>query len=202
MKVDNEYIMSPKDLKTIDFLDKILNAGVSVLKIEGRGRSPEYVKTVVSCYREAVDAYFAGTYNEKKITEWNRRLKTVYNRDFWDGYYLGRKLGEWTGKPGSQATRKKIYVGKIENYYARIGVVEIKMHSHDLKQGDEFLIIGPTTGVYEGKVREIRVDYKTVSRAVKGESCSMPVDNFVRRSDKIYKLVPVNADQENDPRYG
>lgn len=202
MTVDNEYIMSPKDLKTIDFLDKILKAGVSVLKIEGRGRAPEYVKTVVSCYREAINAYFEGTFTDEKVTEWNQRLKTVYNRDFWDGYYLGKRLGEWTRKPGSQSTKKKIYVGKITNYYSKLGVAEIQMQTHDLHLNDHILIIGPTTGVHEEDIREIRVDEGAVESTVKGEICSIPVSVPVRRSDKVYKQISVDPDFDEDARYG
>ena len=191
LEIDNEYIMSPKDLKTIDFLDKILNAGVRVLKIEGRGRSPEYVKTVTQCYREAVDAYFDGTYNKKSINIWNKKLKTVYNRGFWDGYYLGRKMGEWTESYGSQATKKKIYIGKITNYFTKLKVAEIKIETGTLSLGDEIHIIGPTTGIYEDTVKEIRVDLKNVETTKKGDTCSIPVNIFLRRSDKIYKFVNV-----------
>jgi len=192
--VDNEYIMSPKDLKTLDFLDKILKAGVRVLKIEGRGRSPEYVKTVSRVYREAVDANVEGTFNKEKIDQWNQELETVYNRGFWDGYYLGRKMGEWTEKYGSQATKHKIYVGKINNYFSKLNVAEIKMETHDLRLGDEIKIIGPTTGVYEDHVSEIRVDLKNVKQTVKGEECSIPVKELVRRGDKVYKVVEVKEE--------
>jgi putative protease len=187
--VDNEYIMSPKDLKTLDFLDKILNAGVRVLKIEGRGRSPEYVKTVSRVYREAVDACVEGTFNKERIDQWNIELSSVYNRGFWDGYYLGRKMGKWTEKYGSQATKRKIYVGKINNYFSRLNVAEIKMETQELQIGDEIKIIGPTTGVYEGHISEIRVDLKNVNKTVKGEDCSVPVKELVRRGDKVYKVV-------------
>ena len=189
LEVDNEYIMSPKDLKTIDFLDKILDAGVKVLKIEGRGRSPEYVKTVTRCYREAVEAYMDGSFSPEKLAEWNRQLETVYNRGFWDGYYLGRKLGEWSEQYGSQATQKKIYVGKVTNYYSRIGVAEILVEATPLEKGEEYYIIGPTTGVVEGKIDEIRVDEKSSREARQGEVCSIPVPELVRRADKIYKIV-------------
>ncbi len=188
--VDNEYIMSPKDLCTIGFLDKIVKAGVTVLKIEGRGRSPEYVKTVVSCYREAVDALESGTYTPEKVEGWMDRLKTVYNRGFWDGYYLGRKLGEWTSQHGSVATQRKEYVGKVINYFTKLKVAEIKMESGSLKIGDPVYIMGPTTGVHELVIPEIRVDLKNVDKVVKGEICSMPVKSHVRRADKIYRIVP------------
>ncbi len=189
LEVDNEYIMSPKDLKTIVFLDKILKAGVKVLKIEGRGRSPEYVKTVTQCYREAADAVIEGTYTKEKIESWNEKLKTVYNRGFWDGYYLGSKMGEWANSHGSQASKKKIYVGKITNYFANLKVAEVKIETHSLQLGDEIHIIGPTTGVYEDKVSEIRVELKPINEAIKGISCSIPVNDIVRRQDKLYKIV-------------
>jgi len=189
LEVDNEYIMSPKDLKTIHFLDKIIKAGVGVLKIEGRGRSPEYVKTVTQCYREAIDALFEGKYTSDNIEKWTDKLKTVYNRGFWDGYYLGRKLGEWSEHYGSQATTKKMYIGKVTNYFTKIKVVEIKIETNNLCVGDEIRIIGPTTGVYENSIKEIRVDLKKVGETVKGEVCSIPVDEFIRRSDKVYKVI-------------
>lgn len=187
--VDNEYIMSPKDLKTIDFLDKVLDAGVKVLKIEGRGRSPEYVKTVTQCYREAADAFINGEFTQEKIDSWNDKLRSVYNRGFWDGYYLGKKMGEWSERYGSQATRRKIYIGKVTNYFTKLKVAEIKIETHDISVGDEIRILGPTTGVYDGEVSEIRVDLKQVEKAGKGEVCSIPVDTFIRRSDKLYKVV-------------
>ncbi len=189
LEVDNEYIMSPKDLKTIDFLDKILDAGVSVLKIEGRGRSPEYVKTVTRCYREAVEAYFDGSFSPEKAEQWTNDLTTVYNRGFWDGYYLGRKMGEWSEQYGSQASKKKIYVGKVTNYFTKIGVAEVLIEATPLLKDDEIYIIGPTTGVVEARVSEIRVDEKEASEAKQGEHCSIPIPDFLRRSDKLYKLV-------------
>jgi putative protease len=190
--VDNEYIMSPKDLCTIGFLDKIIKAGVSVLKIEGRGRSPEYVKTVVSCYREAVDSVSNGTYSQAKVDGWIECLKTVYNRGFWDGYYLGKKMGEWTGQPGSVATTYKEYTGKVTNYFRKLKVAEIRMESGSLSKGDRIYIQGPTTGVVEISVPEIRVDLKEVKKTVKGESCSIPIDIFLRRADKVYKILTNN----------
>jgi len=186
--VDNEYIMSPKDLCTIGFIDKILASGVSVLKIEGRGRSPEYVKTVVSCYREAVDAVLDGTYSPEKIEGWMDRLQTVYNRGFWEGYYLGRKMGEWAGSHGSVATTYKEYVGRITNYFKKLKVAEIKMESGKLCKGDRIYIQGPTTGVVEFTVPEIRVELKEVKKTVKGEACSVPIDIMLRRADKVYKI--------------
>lgn len=196
LEIDNEYIMSPKDLKTIGFLDKILKAGVRVLKVEGRGRSPEYVKTVTQCYREAVNAYFEGTYSKERIEEWNKRLATVYNRGFWDGYYLGRKLGEWTEKYGSRATKKKLYLGKVSNYFTNLGVVELKLETNSLSVGDEIMIIGPTTGVYEGKIKEIRVNLISVETARKGDICSFAVKSLVRRGDKVYKILMVEEESE------
>ncbi len=193
IEVDNEYIMSPKDLNTIAFLDKILDAGVEVLKIEGRGRSPEYVKVVTKVYHEAVAAVQDGTYSPELVEEFNNRLKKVYNRGFWDGYYLGRKLGEWTGQYGSQATQKKIYVGKINNFFSKINVAEVKMETQSLKLGDQILITGPTTGVYEDVIAEIRVDLKPVNETVKGDHCSIPVKSLLRRGDKVYKLVENTA---------
>lgn len=188
LEVDNEYIMSPKDLKTLDFIDKILGAGVRVLKIEGRGRQGDYVKTVASVYREAVDAYFAGNFTRENIDKWNKKLATVYNRGFWDGYYLGRKTGEWTKQYGSLATKRKEYVGKVTNYFAKIGVAEIKMETKQLSVGDEIQINGPTTGVYEDVIKEIRVDEKNVEQTVKGELCSIPTNTLVRRMDKVFRV--------------
>ena len=187
--VDNEYIMSPKDLCTIGFLDKILDAGVSILKIEGRGRSPEYVSTVISCYREAADAVKSGTYSQELVSKWMERLKTVYNRGFWDGYYLGQTLGEWTGQHGSLATTRKEYVGKVTNYFRKLKVAEIQMESGSLKPGDSIYIQGPTTGSIELLIPEIRVDLKSVTKSVKGDQCSIPVEPFLRRADKIYKII-------------
>ncbi len=197
LEIDNEYIMSPKDLNTVSFLDKILDAGVTVLKLEGRGRSPEYVKTVASVYREAVHAWFEGAYNQEQIDQWNERLSKVYNRGFWDGYYLGRKTGEWTEDYGNQATVRKMYVGKITNYYTNIGVAEIKIETNSLALDDEIKIIGPTTGVYEDVISEIRVDLTTVDEAAKGDVCSVRVKELVRRGDKLYKIVPADRSVPN-----
>ncbi len=188
LNIDNHFILSPRDMKTIDFLDQLVNAGVSVFKIEGRGRAPEYVKTVTQCYREAIDSILDGTYNQEKIMHWNARLNQVYNRGYWEGYYLGRTLPEWTNVYGSKATRRKIYIGKITNYFARAGVAEITIESGSLNIGDQYVILGPTTGVAEGVVTEIRVDEKPASQSVKGEICSIPVNDTVRRSDKLYKI--------------
>ena len=189
LEVDNEYIMSSKDLCTIGFLDKIAEAGVSILKIEGRGRSPEYVKTVVACYREAVDALMAGNFSQEKANLWTDRLKTVYNRGFWDGYYLGRKIGEWAGQHGSVSTRSKEYIGKVTNYFTKLKVAEIKIESGCLMPGDRVYIQGPTTGSIELIVPEIQVELKAVEKTVKGERCSIAVDTFLRKADKIYKII-------------
>ena len=194
-EVDNEYIMSPEDLKTIDFLDRILKAGVRVLKIEGRGRNPEYVKRVTQTYREAVDAWFDNRFTEENIAKWNSQLASVYNRGFWDGYYLGKKMGEWTKKYGSQATQRKVYVGKITNFYNKLNVAEIKMDTHDLSIGDEFYIIGETTGVYEGIVDEMRLDLLKVKQVKKGDLFSMKTKTVIRRNDKLYKII--YADEED-----
>ena len=194
LAIENEYIMSPKDLCTLPFLDKVLASGVKVLKIEGRGRSPEYTKLTVSVYREAVDAVRNGTFDEEKVAVWLSRLKSVYNRDFWDGYYLGRKMGEWTTKYGSQATKTKLFVGTVTNFFGKISVAEIRMETHDIKLGDEIMIIGPSTGVYEDTVREIRVDLNPVEMSVKGELCSIPTNDTVRRGDKVYKIIDANQD--------
>lgn len=189
LEIDNKNIMSPKDLSTIHFLNKILDAGVRVLKIEGRARSPEYVKTVTSCYREAVEACLNETYTREKIDHWKERLSSVFNRGFWDGYYLGQRLGEWSEVYGSAATTSKRYLGKGTNYFDRIGVAEFIIETGEVSLGDEVLIIGPTTGVIETTVSEIRVDNKKSAKAVKGEKCSIPVDSTVRRSDKLYRVI-------------
>ena len=194
LAIENEYIMSPKDRCTLPFLDKVLASGVKVLKIEGRGRSPEYTKLTVSVYREAVDAVRNGTFDEEKVAAWLARLKSVYNRDFWDGYYLGRKMGEWTTKYGSQATKTKLFVGTVTNFFGKSSVAEIRMETHDIKLGDEIMIIGPSTGVYEDTVREIRVDLNPVEMSVKGELCSIPTNDTVRRGDKVYKIIDANQD--------
>jgi U32 family peptidase len=188
LAIDNQYIMSPKDLKTIHFIDRIIEAGVRVFKIEGRGRSADYVKVTSRCYREAVNAFFNGNYDDEHIAKWNHRLESVYNRGFWDGYYLGQKMGEWTKQYGSLATKRKTYVGKVTNYFSKIGVAEIKMETCDLQKGDEIQITGPTTGVYEDVLREIRVEDKVVEKAVKGDYCSVPTNSLVRRMDKVYKI--------------
>lgn len=189
LEIDNEYIMSPKDLCTIGFLDKLINAGVRVLKIEGRARSAEYVKEVTSCYDEAVCAIETETYSKEKTAAWTERLATVFNRGFWDGYYLGQKIGEWNTNYGSSATKRKIYIGKITNYFTKLNVAEIKLENGDLTKGDTILITGPTTGVVEYIADEIRVDLNITEKAVKGELCSIKTPDFLRRSDKVYKLI-------------
>jgi len=189
LEIDNEYIMSPKDLSTIKFLNKVLDAGVTVLKIEGRARPAEYVKTVSECYNEGVLAYLDNSFNEEKIANWTERLASVFNRGFWDGYYLGQKLGEWSHKYGSRATKRKLYIGKTTNYFAKIKVAEFLIETYDLKVGDEILITGPTTGVVQLTVDEIRVDLKNTEIAQKGVQCSVPINTLIRRSDKVYKIV-------------
>jgi len=189
LEIDNEHIMSPKDLCTIGFVDKLIDSGITVFKIEGRARPAEYVKTVTSCYDEAVKAVADGSYNNEKITKWRESLSSVFNRGFWDGYYLGQRLGEWNISYGSSATKRKVYIGKITNYFAKPGVAEIKLESGNLEKGDIILIIGPTTGVVEFTAVEIRVDLKETSKALKGEFCSIKIPEFLRRSDKVYKWI-------------
>ena len=189
LQVDNPYIFSPKDLCTIGYLDKIVRAGVSVLKIEGRGRSPEYVKMVTECYHEALESIYNQTFNIEKINAWMDRLRSVYNRDFWDGYYLGRTAGEWADRYGSQATRMKRRIGKITNYFSKLGVAEICMEEDVLTVGDDMLIIGPTTGVYEDKISEIRVEDQSVESVAKGVYCSVKVKELVRRGDQVYRWI-------------
>jgi len=189
LEIDNEYIMSPKDLKTIHFLNKILDAGVSVLKIEGRARSAEYVKTTVECYHEAVKAYLEGSFTEEKVAVWDEKLSSVFNRGFWDGYYLGQRLGEWSGNYGSLATKRKIYIGKCTNYFSNIQVAEFKLETQNLSKGDEIIITGPTTGVIQTAANEIRFDLNPVEEAYKGQFISIPVEAKIRRSDKLFKVV-------------
>ena len=191
LHVDNPYIFSPKDLCTIGYLDKIVRAGVSVLKIEGRGRSPEYVKMVTECYHEALESIYNQTFDIEKISTWMTRLRSVYNRDFWDGYYLGRTTGEWTERYGSQATRMKQRIGKITNYFSKLGVAEICMEEDTLSVGDDMLIIGPTTGVYEDTVNEIRVEDQPVDNVTKGVYCSVKVKDLVRRGDQVFRWILV-----------
>ena len=187
LKVENPYILSPKDLCTIGYLDLIVKTGVSVLKIEGRGRAPEYVKVVTECYHEAVQAIEEGTYGPEKAEAWTERLRSVYNRDFWGGYYLGHTAGEWADRYGSQATHYRQRVGKITNFFRKLSVAEVTVEEENLNVGDQILIIGQTTGVYEDTVEEIRVDYQSATTAAKGVVCSIPVKSQVRIGDQIYK---------------
>ena len=189
LDIENQYILSPKDLKTIHFMNKMMDAGVRVFKIEGRARGAEYVKTVVSCYREAIESQLSGTFTEEKIKTWDEKLSTVFNRGFWDGYYLGQRLGEWTHKYGSSATKKKILIGKGIKYYSKLNVAEFLIESQGLSLGDEILITGPTTGAIETVVEEIRLDLKPVQKASKGDHISIPLKDKIRPSDKLYKLV-------------
>ena len=191
-EVDNEFIMSAKDLCTIDFLDKILEAGVSVLKIEGRGRAVDYVYTVTKCYKEAAEAYQNGTYNALKIEAWKNELSTVFNRGFWDGYYLGRKMGEWSNENGSKSSKKKIYLAKGLKYYEQAQVGEFKCESHSLSVGDEIMISGPTTGYVQMKVNELRVDNKSIDSVRKGDVFTLFSEEKIRPSDKLYKLIAEN----------
>lgn len=190
LDVDNKYIMSPKDLKTIRFIDQMMAAGVRVFKIEGRARGPEYVYTVTKCYREAINAVMDGTFTEAHKNEWDERLRTVFNRGFWNGYYLGQRLGEWNEEYGSSATEKKVYVGKGVKYFSKIGVAEFVLEADDLHQGDKLCITGPTTGICFLTADEIRYELKPVDTALKGWHVSLKVDSKIRPSDKLYKIVP------------
>lgn len=189
LEVDNEYIMSPKDLKTIDILDKLLASGISVLKIEGRARSAEYVKTVVKTYDEAIHAVIDGSFGKEQLKTWNDQLKTVFNRGFWDGYYMGQKLGEWAEQYGSKSTKRKQYIGKGMNYFDKIKVADILLEAGTLSVGDEIVIVGPTTGVVEHTITELRVDDKIVETAPKTARASFKLNTLIRRSDKVYKLI-------------
>jgi putative protease len=199
LDLENPYIMSPKDLKTIHFLDRMMDAGVRVFKIEGRARGPEYVRVVTSCYREALRACRDGCYDEAKIAAWDERLKSVFNRGFWDGYYLGRRLGEWTDRYGSHASRRKEYIAKAINYFSRIGVAEFEMESGSLTDGDEILITGPTTGALFQTAEDIRVDLKPVRQTGKGERFSLRTGERIRPADRMYKLVPEPARGGTNP---
>lgn len=196
LEIDNKYVMSPKDLKTIRFIDRMMDAGVRVFKIEGRARGPEYVYTVVRCYKEAIKSVIEGTFTEEKKDAWDKQLATVFNRGFWDGYYQGQTLGEWNKHYGSVATEKKVLVGKIVKYFSKIGVAEVAVEASEIEQGDKLLITGPTTGVMYLKADEIRYELKPVDRAEKGWRISIPVPGKVRPSDKIFKLEKVNEIQE------
>lgn len=189
LDVDNKYIMSPKDLKTIHFMDEMIEAGVRVFKIEGRARGPEYVRTVVECYKEAIQAYLDGTFTEEKKEQWDERLKSVFNRGFWNGYYLGQRLGEWSRNYGSEATERKVFVGSGVRYFSKIGVAEFVVEAAEMKVGDKLLITGPTTGALYLTLEEARVDLKPVEVVHKGEHVSFKVPEKIRPSDRLYKLV-------------
>ena len=192
LEIDNEYIMSPKDLCTIGFLDKIVKAGVRVLKIEGRGRSADYVRTVTECYREAVESIADGSYSKEKIEGWMRRLATVFNRGFWDGYYLGRRLGEWSERYGSQATENKVYLGLVKNYFGRINVAEVRLQTNEtLQVGDEVMVMGETTGVYRDTIRELRTDRDPVPEVHQGDCFSFATTEPLHRGDKVYRIDKV-----------
>ena len=195
LEVDNENIMSPKDLKTIHFINKMMDAGVRVFKIEGRARGPEYVDTVVRCYKEAINAVCNGTYNEKQIAAWDTRLATVFNRGFWNGYYLGQRLGEWTSEYGSSATKQKVYRGKVTNYFSKLRVAELTLEAGDLCKGEELLITGPTTGIVRIQLSEMRLDDNAVEHAPKGSVISIPCPDRVRVNDRIYTFEELQVNQ-------
>lgn len=194
LEIDNKYIMSPKDLKTIRFIDKMMKAGVRVFKIEGRARGPEYVYEVVTCYKEAIQNVLDGTYTEEKKDKWDERLSTVFNRGFWDGYYQGQRLGEWTKNYGNKATEKKVLVGKVMKYFSKLGVAEIAVEASEIEKEQKMLITGPTTGIMKFDASEIRYDLKPVEKAEKGWRVSVPVPDKVRPNDKVYKLLKTNIE--------
>ena len=189
LEIDNKYIMSPKDLKTVRFIDRMMDAGVRVFKIEGRARGPEYVHTVVTCYREAIESVLDGTFTEEKKDLWDKRLSTVFNRGFWDGYYQGQKMGEWTKEYGNKATEKKVLIGKVMKYFSRLGVAEIAVEANTFSKGDKLLITGNTTGAMFLNADEIRYDLRPVNAAEQGWRVSIPVPGKVRPNDKLFKLV-------------
>ncbi|MFZ0489355.1 MAG: peptidase U32 family protein [Salegentibacter sp.] len=189
IEMDNEYMMSPKDLCTLDFLDQVIDTGAKVLKIEGRGRAPEYVAKVIQTYRQAIDAYYDQSYTEEKVEAWMEELEKVYNRGFWSGYYLGQKLGEWSDGSGSHATQKKVYVGKGVHYFPKSNIAEFKIEAYDIKVGDKLLVTGPTTGAKEFDLNEMMVSDERSEKAQKGDSCTIPLDFRIRLSDKLYKIV-------------
>ncbi|MDD4453330.1 MAG: U32 family peptidase [Proteiniphilum sp.] len=189
LEIDNEYIMSPKDLKTIHFMNKMMDAGVRVFKIEGRARGPEYVRIVSTCYREAIESYCNNTFTQEKIDGWNEKLATVFNRGFWDGYYLGQRLGEWTHRYGSGATKRKVYVGKAIKHFGNLGVTEFLVETQSVRQGDELLITGPTTGALFVTANDIRVNLQTVTEALKGDHFSIQINEKIRPNDQLYKMV-------------
>ncbi len=196
LEIDNKYVMSPKDLKTIRFIDRMVDAGVRVFKIEGRARGPEYVYTVVKCYKEAIQSVLDDTLTEEKKDEWDKQLAKVFNRGFWDGYYQGQTLGEWNKHYGSAATEKKVLVGKVMKHFSKLGVAEVAVEASDFEKGDKLLITGPTTGVMYLNADEIRFDLNCVEKAEQGTRVSIPVPGKVRPSDKLYKLVTVNEIKE------
>ena len=194
LEIDNKYIMSPKDLKTVRFIDKMMKAGVRVFKIEGRARGPEYVYEVVTCYKEAIQSVLDGNYTEEKKNQWDERLSTVFNRGFWDGYYQGQRLGEWTKNYGNKATEKKVLVGKVMKYFSKLGVAEIAVEASEIEKGQNMLITGPTTGILKFDASEIRYDLQPVDMAEKGWRVSIPVPDKVRPNDKVYKLLKTNIE--------
>ncbi|MEN8124925.1 MAG: peptidase U32 family protein [Bacteroidota bacterium] len=196
MEIDNEYIMSPKDLCTIDILDQVADAGIKVLKIEGRGRAPEYVAKVIKAYREAIDNIFEGTYSKEKVIVWMQELEKVYNRGFWNGYYLGQKLGEWSKGSGSHATQKKVYIGKGVHYFPKAKIGEFKLEAFDISIGDIILITGPTTGAKEMEIKEMFVNDKKGAKAQRGDTITIPLDFRIRPSDKLYKIVATKKEVE------
>nr|MBP7472122.1 U32 family peptidase [Prevotella sp.] len=196
LEIDNKYVMSPKDLKTIRFIDRMMDSGVRVFKIEGRARGPEYVYTVVKCYKEAIQSVLDGTFTEEKKDNWDERLKTVFNRGFWDGYYQGQTFGEWNKHYGSVATEKKVLVGKVTKYFSKLNVAEVSVEASDFNKGDKLLITGNTTGVMFLNANEIRFDLKEVDKAEQGQRVSIPVTDKVRPNDKLYKLVTVKEIKE------
>jgi len=196
MELDNEYIMSPKDLCTIDFLDQVADAGIKVLKIEGRGRAPEYVAKVIRSYRDAIDSLAKGNYDKEKVIGWMQELEKVYNRGFWNGYYLGQKLGEWSKGSGSHATQKKVYIGKGIHFFPKANIGEFKMEAFDLKIGDTILITGPTTGAKEITITEMFVNDVKGNKAQRGDSITIPLEFRIRPSDKLYKIVMVEKEVE------
>jgi putative protease len=189
IELDNEYMMSPKDLCTLDFLDQVIDSGIKVLKIEGRGRAPEYVATVIRTYRAAIDAHYEGTFDKEKVTQWMEDLNTVYNRGFWSGYYLGQKLGEWSDSPGSQASQKKVYVGKAMHYFQKANIGEFKIEAYDIKKGDKILITGPSTGAQEMIIEELFANGAATEKATKGDDATFKLPFRIRLSDKLYKIV-------------
>ena len=197
LEIDNKYVMSPKDLKTIRFIDRLMNAGVRVFKIEGRARGPEYVYTVVKCYKEAIQSVIDGSFTEEKKNQWDERLATVFNRGFWDGYYQGQLMGEWNKHYGSCATERKVYIGRGVKYFSKLGVAEFTVDAADFKLGDKLLVTGPTTGVMYIDATEIRLELEPVETAPKGTHVSIPVPGKIRPSDKLFKLVKTDNDNDN-----